>query len=61
MRATPPRNEHNACSAGYPMAEGDMACNTLPYKIAALRDAHHIPLEDRMLLDGCEFIAAHHH
>jgi hypothetical protein len=23
-----------------PMVEGDMACNTLPYKIAALREAH---------------------
>ena len=23
-----------------PTTDGDMACNTLPYKIAALRDAH---------------------
>jgi hypothetical protein len=30
-----------------------MACNTLPYKIAALRDAHHLLLQTRTrALDG---------
>ena len=35
-------NEHCACSSRCATARIDMACNTLPYKIAALRDAHQI-------------------